>query len=91
MVQTESERKVHRKEQYTAKLKVGHPIFQTKMSHSSKVTSSAIAKSAEDITVLQTIKIKCCEKYQRIFTKLHKWGATNTMQNCAIQSKGGLI
>lgn len=84
MVQTESKRKVHREEQCTSKLKVGRPIFLTKMSHSKKVTSDAIAKSADDTTVSQVIKIKHCEKYQRIFTKLGKWGSTNKIQNCAI-------
>jgi len=70
MVQTEPERKADRKEQYISKLKVGHPIFHIKMSHSRKVMRNATVKSADDTTVLQIIKIKCCEKFQRIFTKL---------------------
>lgn len=84
MVQTESKRKAHREEQCTNKIKVGCPIFLTKMSHSRKVTSNAIAKPADDTTALQIIKIKHCEKNQRIFTKLGKWGATNKIQNRAI-------
>lgn len=91
MVQAESERKAHRKNQYISKLKVGHPIFHKKMCHSRKVMRNAIEKTVDDATVLQIIKIKCCEKYQSIFTKLRKWGATNKIQDCAIQNKDGLI
>lgn len=53
--------------------------------------SHVIAKSADDTTVPQIVKIKCCRNYQEIFTKLSKWGASDKIQDCAIQSKDGLI